>query len=66
MGYTRADKLRLSVAYALRRLRIDGRRGRLLTEQERFAIADQVVATLRLYGDQWRLDEEIQVQVGHR
>jgi hypothetical protein len=66
MGYTRADKLRLSIAYALRRLQIDGRRGRILTEQERFAIADHVVATLRLYGDQWRLDEKIEVQVGHR
>lgn len=53
-------------AYAMRQLRIGDKRGRLLTEAERYAIADHVMASLRLYGDQWRLDEEIEVQVGHR
>jgi len=59
MPFTRADKLRLSVAYSLRKLKIPDRRGRLLTEPERYAIADHVVALLRLYGDQWKLDEEV-------
>lgn len=59
MAYTRAAKLRSSIAYALFRLKVPDRKGRLLTEAERYAIADQVVAALRLYGDQWRLDEEI-------
>lgn len=61
MPYTRAAKLRSSVAYALLRLKIADKRGRLLTDAERFAIADKVVATLRLYGDQWRLDEEVEL-----
>lgn len=59
MPYTRAHKLRLSVAYALKGLKIPDRKGRLLTEAERYAIADRVVAALRLYGDQWQLDEEL-------
>jgi hypothetical protein len=65
MVYTRADKLRSSVAYALFKLKIPDRKGRLLTEAERYAVADQVVALLRLYGDQWRLDEEVEVKTGH-
>jgi hypothetical protein len=65
MPFTRADKLRSSVAYALFKMRIPDRKGRLLTEAERYAIADQVVALLRLYGDQWKLDEEVEVRIGH-
>ena len=60
MPYTRADKLRSSVAYALFKLKVPDLKGRLLTEAERYAIADQVVVLLRLYGDQWRLDEEVE------
>ena len=56
---TRRDVLRSSIAYALRKVRIADRRGRLLTEEERYAIADQVVELLRLYGDRWKLDEEV-------
>lgn len=66
MPYTRADKLRSSVAYAFFKLKIPDRKGRLLTEAERYAVADQVVVLLRLYGDQWRLDEEVKAQIGHR
>lgn len=47
MANTRAHKLRFSVAYALFRLKIADRKGRTLTEAERNAIADHVVATLR-------------------
>jgi hypothetical protein len=61
MPFTRAEKLRSSVAYALMKLRIPDRRGRLLKEDERYAVADHVVATLRLHGDQWRLDEEVEM-----
>jgi hypothetical protein len=60
MPYTRADKLRISVAYALFKLKVPDRKGRLLSEAERFAVADRVVAALRLYGDQWRLDEIVE------
>ena len=30
-----------------------------LTEEERYAVADDVVLQLKRYGDEWRLDEEL-------
>jgi hypothetical protein len=56
---TRGDVLRYAIAFALRRARkiirglTDG-----LTEEERYAVADHVVAQLRERGDPWRLNEE--------
>jgi len=58
MPYTRAEQLREAIAYALRALKIHGRRG-ALTEDDRYAIADHAVAELRKNGDPWRLDEEL-------
>jgi hypothetical protein len=40
---------------------VPDRKSRVLTEAERFAVADEVVAALRLYGDQWRLGEEVEI-----
>ena len=54
---TRAETLRTSIAYSFRKLRIGDKRGRLLTEAERYALADQVVTLLKPYGDLWRLNE---------
>jgi hypothetical protein len=48
---TRAETLRYGVAFALFKLRIPDRRERLLTEDERFAVADHVMESLRQYRD---------------
>ena len=56
---TRGDILRYAIAYALRRARkiVRGlRQG--LTEDERYAVADHVVAQLKEHGDPWRLSDE--------
>ncbi len=55
---TKADQLRLAIAYALIDLKIHCRKG-ALSEADRAAIADHVVANLRKHGDQWKLDEPI-------
>ena len=55
---TRADLLRHSIAYALMRVNVQGRKG-ALTDAHRYAIADHAVAKLREHGDRWRLDEPI-------
>jgi hypothetical protein len=56
---TRAEVLRYAIAFALRRSRklIRGLKDGL-TEQERYAVADHVVALLKDRGDPWRLNEE--------
>jgi len=56
---TRGEVLRYAIAFALRRSRklIRGLKQEL-TEQERFAVADHVVAQLKERGDPWRLEEE--------
>jgi len=56
---TRGDVLRYAIAFALRRARkiIRGLKDGL-TEEERYAVADHVVAQLRERGDPWRLNEE--------
>ena len=57
---TRGDMLRFALAFALRRARKLVRGLRYgLTEEERYAIADDVVLQLKRYGDVWRLDEEL-------
>jgi len=56
---TRGEVLRYAIAFALRRSRkiIRGlKQG--LTEEERFAVADQTVEQLKERGDPWRLNEE--------
>lgn len=56
---TRGDILRFSLAFALRGASkiIRGlRQG--LSEDERFAVADHVVAQLRDRGDPWHLEDE--------
>jgi hypothetical protein len=56
---TRGDLLRYAIAFALMRARkiVRGiREG--LTEAERYAVADHVVAQLKQHGDPWKLSEE--------
>jgi hypothetical protein len=55
---TKADQLRLAIAYALRDLKIHGRKG-VLSEADRYAIADAVITRLTQCGDRWNLQEEI-------
>jgi hypothetical protein len=52
--------LRYAVAYALMRSRkiVRGLKEGL-TEEERYAVADHVVAQLKDRGDPWRLSEEV-------
>jgi hypothetical protein len=59
-GMTRGEVLRYAITYALRRSRkvIRGlKQG--LSEDERYAVADHVVAQLKERGDPWRLNEEV-------
>ena len=58
---TRGELLRYAIAFALRRARkiIRGLKDGL-TEEERYAVADHVVAQLKDRGDPWRLNEEAQ------
>lgn len=62
-GMTRGDLLYHSLMFALGRMKIQGRKG-VLTESDRQQIARTVIERLCLYGDHWRLDEE--VAVDHR
>ncbi len=55
---TRGDQLVLALAYALRGTRLRGRTG-VLSEEDRYAIAELVVAGLRAHGDPWRLDDDL-------
>ena len=55
---TRGEQLAYAAAYALRRVRIPGRRGGL-SEAERYQIADTLVKKLKENGDPWRLGEEL-------
>ena len=56
---TRGEVLRYAIAFALRRARkiIRGLKDGL-TEEERYAVANHVVAQLKDRGDPWRLNEE--------
>jgi hypothetical protein len=56
---TRGEVLRYAIAYALRRSRkIIGGLKEGLSEYERHAVADHVVAQLKERDDPWRLNEE--------
>jgi hypothetical protein len=59
LDMTRGEVLRYAIAYALRRSRkiIRGLKEGL-SEYERHAVADHVVAQLEECGDPWRLNEE--------
>jgi hypothetical protein len=62
---TRGDVLRYRLAFALSRAAkiVRGlRQG--LTEDERYAVADHVVAQLKDSGDPWRLADEAQPKIG--
>jgi hypothetical protein len=56
---TRGDVLRYRIAFALQRARkiVRGLKEGL-TEDERYAIADHVVAQLKERGDPWQLNDE--------
>ena len=56
---TRGEVFRYAIAFAVRRARkiIRGLKDGL-TEEERYAVADHVVAQLKDRGDPWRLNEE--------
>ena len=56
MARTRGELLRFAVAFALRKLKIHGRKG-VMTEEQRYDAGDLVVAELQRYGDPWRLKE---------
>ena len=58
MPYTRGEMLRFAVAFALRRLKIHGRKG-VMTEQQRYEAGDLVVSELKRHGDPWQLDENM-------
>lgn len=57
---TRGDNLRYAIAFALRRSRkiVRGLKEGL-TEEERYAVADHVLAQLKERGDPWHLDDEV-------
>jgi hypothetical protein len=59
LGMTRGEVLKYAVAFALMRYRkiIRGLKEGL-TEGERYAVADHVVAQLKDRGDPWRLNDE--------
>jgi hypothetical protein len=62
---TRGDVLKYRLAFALSRAAkvVRGlRQG--LTEDERYAVADHVVAQLKDGGDPWRLSDEAQPKIG--
>jgi hypothetical protein len=63
---TRGDVLRDSIAFALRRARkiVRGLKEGL-SETERFAVADHVVAQLKERGDPWDLNEQAKPAVPH-
>ena len=55
---TRGDQLVFALAYALRGMRPNSRAA-ALSEEDRYAIAELVVARLREHGDPWRLDDAL-------
>lgn len=56
---TRGEILRYRIAFALRRaVKVVRGLRQGLTEAERYAVADDVVAQLKKYGDPWRLSEK--------
>jgi hypothetical protein len=57
---TRGDMLRFAIAFALRGARklVRGLR-HALDEDERYRVADDVVARLQAHGDPWRLADEL-------
>ena len=58
MPYKRGEMLRFAVAFALRKLKIHGRKG-VMTDAQRYEAGDLVVRELKQYGDPWRLDENV-------
>jgi hypothetical protein len=62
---TRGDILRYRIAFALRRAAkvVRGLR-QALTEADRYAVADHVVAQLKEHGDPWQLAEEAERKDG--
>ena len=62
---TRGDVLHYAIAFALIRARkiVRGLK-QTLTENERHAVADHVVAQLKEHGDPWRLSEEVRPKSG--
>jgi hypothetical protein len=62
---TRGDVLRYNLAFALIRASkiVRGLR-QALTEDDRYAVADHVVAQLKQHGDPWHLSEEVRPQAG--
>ena len=56
MPRTRGELLRFTVAFVLRKLKIQGRKG-ALTEGQRYEIGDHVVYEMKRYGDPWGLNE---------
>jgi hypothetical protein len=63
---TRGDVLRYRIAFALSRaVKIVRGLRQGVTEDERYAVADHVVAQLKEHGDPWQLSEEAKPRPGH-
>jgi hypothetical protein len=58
MAFTKGELLRHAIAFALRRVRLSGRRLGL-TEEERLRVADDTLRELRRHGEWRELDDAI-------
>lgn len=59
MGITRGEVLKSAIAYALRKVKIHGRKG-VITEDQRYEIAEYAVRNLtNNAGDPWKLRDEM-------
>jgi hypothetical protein len=59
MSHTRGFVLTFSISFALSKVRLRTLRGKLFSEEDRRAIADDVVRQLKQYGDPWGLYESM-------
>lgn len=59
----RGEILIHSIAFALRQVKIHGRKG-ILTPDQRLEIARGATNYLTLYDDYWKLDEEVPLKPG--
>ena len=61
----RGEILIHSIAFALRQVKVHGRKG-ILTPEQRMEIAREAINYLTQYEDYWKLDEEIPMKPGPR
>jgi hypothetical protein len=63
MAFTKGELLRHAIAFALRSVRLSGRRLGL-TEEERLRVAAEAVREMRKYGEWRELDEPVSARPG--